>query len=199
MRRDQSVDDSTHLRSDGGNIAAFLSGLRDSQPHDYAFIRDTVRIVAPFFDDFTLKRRRLGQETKVSLDWLQRGSDFPFQAWHLSDGTLRFVCLATSLLQPAPPRTIVIDEPELGLHPHALEVLAGLLQKASQRVQVIVSTQSAPLLSQFEPEDVITVTRRAGASEFGRLDRKDLAEWMKDYTLGELWQKNVVEAGASDD
>jgi predicted ATPase len=199
MRRDQSIEDTAYLRPDASNIAAFLRLMREQNPPDYNLIRDTIRLVAPFFDDFLLKQRKNGNETKVALDWHQKGSDFPFQAWHLSDGTLRFICLATALLQPDPPPTIVIDEPELGLHPHALEVLAGLLQKASQRTQVIVSTQSAPLLSQFEPEDVITVCRKDGASVFGRLDRKDLADWMKDYTLGELWQKNVVEARASDD
>jgi len=199
MRREQSVEDTAYLRHDASNIAAFLRLMRLQNLSEYTLIRDTIRLAAPFFDDFLLKDRTNGNERTVALDWRQKASDFPFQAWHLSDGTLRFICLATALLQPDPPPTIVIDEPELGLHPHALEVLAGLLQKASQRVQVIVSTQSAPLLSQFEPEDVITVCRKDGASVFGRLDRKDLADWMKDYTLGELWQKNVVEAGASDD
>jgi predicted ATPase len=199
MRRDQSLEDAAYLRSDASNVASFLRAMRDDKMKEYSVIRDTIRLVAPFFDDFLLKEKINGNEKKVALDWRQKGSDFPFQPWHLSDGTLRFICLATALLQPNPPPTIVIDEPELGLHPHALEVLAGLLQKASQRVQVIVSTQSAPLLSQFEPEDVITVSRKNGASTFGRLDKSQLTEWMKDYTLGELWQKNVIEAGATND
>ncbi len=202
MRREQAIEDTAYMREDASNIAAFLRATREKHPADYALIRDTIRLVAPFFDNFLLNERTRGAaglEKKVALDWHQKGSDFPFQAWHLSDGTLRFMCLATALLQPNPPPIIVIDEPELGLHPHALEVLAGLLQKAAQRGQVIVSTQSAPLLSQFEPEDVITVTRKEGASVFARLDRNALAEWLKDYTLGELWQKNVIEAGAGDD
>jgi predicted ATPase len=199
MRREQSIEDTAYLRPDASNIAAFLSWMRNHELREYAFIRDTIRQVAPFFDDFLLKQRINGNGTKVVLDWRQKGSDFPFQPWQLSDGTLRFICLATALLQPDPPAIIVIDEPELGLHPHALEVLAGLLQKASNRAQVIVSTQSAPLLSLFEPEDVITVSRKDGGSAFGRLNRSELAEWMKDYTLGELWQKNVVEAGATND
>jgi predicted ATPase len=199
MRREQSIEDTAYLRPDASNLAAFLRTMRDESPDEFTLIRDTVRLVAPFFDDFLLRERAKGKETLVSLDWRQKGSDFPFQAWHLSDGTLRFICLATALLQPDPPPTIVIDEPELGLHPHALEILAGLLQKTAQRTQVIASSQSATLLSQLEPEDVITVQRRDGASVFGRLDRNELAEWMKDYTLGELWQKNVVEAGAGND
>jgi predicted ATPase len=199
MRREQSIEDTAYLRPDASNIASFMRLMREQHGEEYGLIRDTIRLVAPFFDDFLLKERVSGNERKVSLDWQQKGSDFPFQAWHLSDGTIRFICLATALLQPDPPPTIVIDEPELGLHPYALEVLAGLLQKAAARTQVIVSTQSAPLLSQFEPEDVITVSRKDGASVFSRLNQQALAEWLKDYTLGELWQKNVVEAGATND
>jgi len=199
MRREQSMQDVAYLRADASNVAAFLLDMQKNHPRHYFIIRDTIRLIAPFFDDFILKERVRGNDKKVALDWQQKGSDFPFQPWHLSDGTIRFIALATALLQPNPPPTMVIDEPELGLHPHALEVLAGLVQKVSTEVQVIISTQSAPLLSQFEPEDVITVSRRDGASTFDRLDKNDLADWLKDYTLGELWQKNVVEAGAGND
>ena len=129
----------------------------------------------------------------IQLEWSQKGTDFPFQPWHFSDGTIRFICLATALLQPDPPATVVVDEPELGLHPHALDVLGGLIKKASIRTQVIVSTQSAALLSNFDPQDVIVVTRREGVSEFTRLDEMSLGHWLADYSLGELWQKNFIE------
>ena len=99
------------------------------------------------------------------------------------------LCLATALLQPDPPSTIVIDEPELGLHPFALEVLAGLFRDASDRTQLIVSTQSATLLNQFDPGEVIVVDREDGASRFRRLDAGSLSEWTKEYTLGELVAK----------
>ncbi|MFA7013683.1 MAG: AAA family ATPase, partial [Desulfobacterales bacterium] len=124
-------------------------------------------------------------------------SSFPFQPWQLSDGTIRFICLAAALLQPSPPATVVIDEPELGLHPFALDVLAGLFRDASERTQLVVSTQSAGLLNHFEPDDVIVVDRELGASRFRRLDASSLAAWLEDFSLGELWQKNVFDGGPS--
>jgi predicted ATPase len=106
--------------------------------------------------------------------------------------------LATALLQPNPPSTIVIDEPELGLHPYALAVFADLVKSAAERTQVILSTQSPALVDFFQPEQVIVVNRREGRSEFERLDSTALAEWLEDYTLGELWRKNVVGGGPTD-
>lgn len=196
MRRDQSVRDFEYLRPDASNIAAYLLRLQTEPGSVYSLIRDTVTLIAPFFDDFLLRPETRGSQEIVRLEWRQRGSDYPFQPSQLSDGTLRFICLTTALLQPHPPATLVIDEPELGLHPHALEVIAGLIRKAASRTQVVVSTQSAPLLSQFNPEDVVVVRRREEASEFHRLDSRQLGSWLEEYTLGELWQKNYVE-GAS--
>ncbi len=197
MRRMVTTRDYEELRADAGNIAAFLLNLRDHRDHvkQYELIRDSVRLVAPFFDDFKLRPEAKGNGDQVSLEWTQRGSNYPFQPYQLSDGTLRFICLATALLQPRPPSTILLDEPELGLHPYALNVLADLLKQAAGRTQVIVSTQSAPLLDYFEPEDIIVVDRKDGASEFRRLEAEQLSEWLKDYSLGELWQKNVFEGG----
>ena len=197
MRREQSARDFDTLRSDASNIAAYLLNLQKHFLNHYTLICDTIRLIAPFFEDFRLRPEERGGEEKVRLEWLQKGSDFPFQPSHLSDGTLRFICLATALLQPKPPSTIVIDEPELGLHPHALEILAGLLSKAADKTQIIVSTQSAPLLSQFDPADVVVVNRHDGASVFNRLDAQQMGEWLDEYTLGELWQKNYVDGGAT--
>lgn len=152
-------------------------------------------MVAPFFDNFLLEPMKKGDDELIRLEWRQRGSTFPFQPWHFSDGTLRFLCLATALLQPKPPSTILIDEPELGLHPFALDLLGQLIREASTRTQIIVSTQSPTLLSGFDPKDVIVVDRTDGASRFERLDAAALAGWLEEYTLGDLLQKNVIEAG----
>lgn len=197
MRRDQSVRDRKELRTDASNLAAFLLAMRKDFAGTYALIRDTVRLIAPFFDDFLLEPHTKGEEELIRLEWRQKGSDFPFQPHHLSDGTIRFICLATALQQPQPPSTIVIDEPELGLHPYAINLLADLIQSASERTQVIVSTQSPTLLDHFAPDDVIVVNRRDGRSMFNRLDREDLVKWLCDYTVGELWQKNVFQGGPS--
>jgi predicted ATPase len=131
----------------------------------------------------------------VNLSWKQKGSDYPMQPYHFSDGTIRFICLATALLQPELPATIVIDEPELGLHPYAIEILAELIQATSQKTQLIISTQSAALVDCFKPENIIVVNRNDGASVFARLQPDKLDSWLEDYSLGELWRKNVLTGG----
>lgn len=192
MRRSESVDDRHYLRFDAANIAPFLLSLQTHRRNPYPKIIETIRLVTPFFDDFILKAN--GQD-KVRLRWRQKGSDYPLKPHHLSDGTIRFICLTTALLQPDPPSTIIIDEPELGLHPYAIEILAELIQAASKRTQVIISTQSPALVDCFSPEDIIVVNRKKGASHFERLDAKDLSAWLKDYSMGDLWRKNVIAGG----
>lgn len=195
MRRDQSLRDWQQFRHDASNIAAFLFNLKDDKKGSYNLIRDTVRLIAPFFDDFLLRPVTKGENEQVRLEWLQKGSDFPFQPSQLSDGTIRFICLATALLQPELPATIVIDEPELGLHPYAISMLADLIKSASERTQVIISTQSPTLLDYFEPHEIVVVNRNKGRSTFERLDPEALISWMEDYSVGELWQKNIVRGG----
>ncbi len=197
MRRDHSVRDWRELNPDASNIAAFLLQLRKTYKEAYEKIIETIQLIAPFFDDFLLEPEEKGESEVVRLEWRQKGSSYPFQPWQLSDGTIRFVCLATALMQPNPPSTVVIDEPELGLHPFALDVLAGLFRDASERTQLIVSTQSAALLNHFDPDEVIVVDREEGASRFRRLDAETLSEWTQDFSLGELWQKNVFDGGPS--
>jgi len=179
------------LRSDAGNLAAFLYLLQKTSSTHYEVIRDTIRLVAPFFDDFVL-RPMPENENKIRLEWREIGSDHPFLAHHLSDGTLRFICLATLLLQPKMPSTILIDEPELGLHPYAINVLASLMRSASKRSQLIVSTQSVTLVNQFEAEDLLVVDRKDHATTIERVDPERLTEWLEDYALGDLWEKNVL-------
>jgi predicted ATPase len=214
MRREHSARDFRELQPDAGNIAAFLYRMRGGEviladplaalgkverEQRYQRIRQSIQLVAPFFDDFLLEPETKGDSEVIRLEWRQKGNTFPFQPWQLSDGTIRFICLATALLQPTPPATILIDEPELGLHPFALELLASLVKEASTRTQLIISTQSPALLTAFEPEDVVIVDRISGASRFRRLESESLKEWLDDFTLGELVQKNVIEAGPSED
>jgi len=197
VRRQKPINDNEILRPDAENLAAFLYRIRQTNPGRYSQIRDVVRLAAPFFDDFKLRPVPTNPDL-IQLEWLQTDSDYPFRAHQLSDGTLRFICLATALLQPVRPPTMLFDEPELGLHPYALTLLSDLFKQAvitsNARVsrQVIVSTQSAPLLSEFTPEDVIVVERSQGESLFRRLDSADLSEWLAEYSLGELWQKNLL-------
>lgn len=196
MRRYEIIQDNEYLRSDAANIAPFLLKLREKHKAAYSQIIDAIRLVTPFFDNFKLTKTEMRPgEEKVRLDWTQKGSDYPMQPYHFSDGTMRFICLVTALLQPEMPSLIVIDEPELGLHPYAIDILAELMKAASKKTQVIVSTQSPALVDSFEPEDVVVVNRKEGASTFERLDKKSLKNWLKEYSLGELWRKNVIAGG----
>jgi len=197
MRRDCSTRDCLELRPDAGNIASFLLRLRDTEAAKYQRIRETVQLIAPFFDDFVLEPQKKGDSELVRLEWRQKGSAFPFQPWQFSDGTIRFICLTTALLQPNMPSTVVIDEPELGLHPVAIEALTALLHEAAGRTQMLVSTQSPGLLDHFDPEDVVVVERDQGASIFRRLDRESLEHWLEQYSLGELVRKDIIESGPS--
>lgn len=197
MRHGEIVEDNKVLRCDASNIAAFLLRLRNEKQTVYDEILNVCRLVAPFLDDFLLDPQQFGPKTKVALSWKTRGSDYPMQPYHLSDGTLRFICLATALLQPDPPSTIIIDEPELGLHPEAIQILGELIEDAAIRTQIIVATQSPLMLDQFSIEDIIVVNRRNRQSTFERLKRSDFNEWLEDYSIGQLWTKNVIQGGAT--
>jgi predicted ATPase len=192
IRKYCSKRDYDYLRPDASNLAAFLLFLKKKHEKEYRYIREVIRLAAPFFDDFLL-RDSLDNPDETLLEWRQKGSDYPFHPSQISDGTLRFICLATALLQPGPPSTILLDEPELGLHPYALTLLAGLIQKASIKTQVIVATQSASLISQFDPADIIVVERKNEESIFKRLPLEKLKQWIDDYSLGELWEMNLLE------
>ncbi|WP_182871223.1 AAA family ATPase [Rhodopirellula sp. JC639] len=197
MRRKSGVAQNEQLEYDARNLAAFLHFLRADHPQVFELILSTVRRIAPYLD--TIQFNYLLQaggdaEGQIQLIWKQHGSSYRFTAGHLSDGTIRFLCLVTALLQPNPPSVIVLDEPELGLHPEAISLLGGLIRSASKRMQVIVATQSPAMLSQFDAEDVITIDHEQGCSRFRRLDVAQLDQWLQDYTLGEAWQKGLINA-----
>lgn len=175
-----------YLKPDGSNLSSFLYLLKKKEPKHFKRIELMIKSIAPFFDRFDLEPNSLN-ENKIELEWKEKGyPDNYFNAYHLSDGTLRFICLATLLMQPNPPKTIIIDEPELGLHPVAINKLAGMVRKASELVQVILSTQSTNLIDNFDPEDIIVSERENQGSVFRRLKSEDLSLWMEEYTLGDL-------------
>ena len=193
LKKTVALNDNRFLRHDGSNLAAFLYYLREAHARSYDMIRRTVRLVAPFFDDFVLEPLALNEDT-IRLEWRHRGSDGYFDAAALSDGSLRFIALATLLLQPKElrPSVILLDEPELGLHPSAIAILAFLIKQASVETQIIVGTQSSLLLDNFNPEDVLVTERVDGATQFTRLEGEKLKIWLEDYSLGQLWEKNEL-------
>src|ERR1019366_3769281 len=193
MRKTAQVHDKDFLRPDGSNLAAFLYCLREQHEDAYSLIQRTIQRVAPFFDDFRLMP--LGAKPDdIELEWRHKSSDQYFNASSLSDGTLRFIALATLFLQPESlrPSMILVDEPELGLHPYAIGMLASLIRQAAANTQVIVSTQSSLLLDYFQPEDVLVANRVEGATTITHLVPAQLAAWLEDYSLGQLWEKNEL-------
>lgn len=195
VRNQSDVRDNLRLRPDAGNLGPFLRHLREHHPDHYRRIRDVVRLSAPFFKDFVYRRNQnLGDS--MDLEWYEAlgDPDTAFGPRQFSDGTLRFICLATLLNQPENlrPNLILIDEPELGLHPFALTLLAEMIQQTADLQQVIISTQSAELVNHFKPEDIVVVDRKDEESIFRRLDSEPLASWLEDYALGELWKMNVL-------
>lgn len=198
------IDQNQYLYKDAGNMAAYLYALKNQQTAYYRRIVETIQEVAPQFGGFYLEPDRVN-ENLIALNWQEPGSDYVFGPHQLSDGLLRFMALTTVLLQPEEelPNLIVIDEPELGLHPYAIRILADLVRKAATTTQIILATQSATLVNEFEPEEIIAVDRKRvqppgypGSTEwesvFQRLDSGELGEWLQEYTISELWEKSVI-------
>ena len=176
MKKTADVHDNRRLRPDGANLAAFLYYLRERHKSEYELIRDTVRLAAPFFDDFTLQPSALNED-KIRLEWRHAGSDAYFDASSLSDGSLRFIALAALLLQPATlrPSTILLDEPEIGLHPYAITLLSSLMSSRRRLRRRLSSPRSRrSCLDHFAPEDVLVADRVEGRTEFSRLDPERL-------------------------
>lgn len=194
VKQEHNISNNKVFMNDAGNLAAFLYRLKQNFERNYQEIVRTVQLIAPYFSDFVLEPQE-GNEEQIVLKWQQKGCEDIFNASQLSDGTLRFICLATLLLQPheLQPATIIVDEPELGLHPYAITIFAEMVRQLSDEKQIIISTQSVEMLNEFDAEDVIVVDRGEDGSQFKRLDEQELEIWInEDYALGDLWKKNIL-------
>ena len=192
VKQKHASNDNLRLKIDAANLAAYLKMLHEKHNSEYKRIVDNIKLVAPFFDDFV---HREGENEYIELEWKQQGRpDSPLKAHMLSDGALRFICLVTLLLQPISllPDTIIIDEPELGLHPYAITVLAEIFQQVSESKQLIVSTQSVELVNELSPEDIIVVDQEDGRSSFKRFESEELTGWLEEFSLGEIWKRNIL-------
>ena len=186
-------NDSYFLYESGDNLAAFLYEINRAQKIAYNNIVKTLQSIAPYFSDFYFNPNEAGY---MRLQWTDRFSDMIYGAHDLSDGTLRFIALTALFMQPKLPATIIIDEPELGLHPAAIAKLSGMVKSAAaKKCQVIIATQSADLIGHFQAEDIVTVDQLNGESVFARLDSKDLEQWLDQYSIDELWKKNIIPTG----
>lgn len=191
VKQRHSMNDNLRLQIDAANLAAYLHMLYKKYPSHYQSIVRTIQLVAPYFRDFVLRP----ESEFVELEWTQKGKpDTVLKANMLSDGTLRFICLATLLLQPNSllPATVLIDEPELGLHPYAITVLADLFKQVAENKQLIVSTQSVELVNELHPEDVIVVDQEEDTSLFRRFTSDELSGWLEEYSMGEIWKRNIL-------
>jgi predicted ATPase len=192
------VDDAVFLRHNAGNLAAFLKMLKEDAEFAkyYARIIRRIQNVMPQFGDFVLNPIP-GAKDYVRLNWKgSSGNDYLFDPHQISDGSLRFMALAALLLQPPDllPEFIVLDEPELGLHPAAIAELGGMVRIAAQNAQVLLATQSTRLVDEFGPENLVLVERDdvRHCSVFKTLNIEQLSEWLARYSLSELWEKNVI-------
>jgi predicted ATPase len=190
-------DDGRYLYEDGGNLPAFLLRLRESSDETERFAFDRIekvmRLLVPSFAQFVLEP----EGSSLILRWREEGSDRDFHAGQAPDGMLRLAALVTLLSQPNTtlPGILIIDEPELGLHPDAIAFVAGLMRSASKVTQLIVATQSPELVDEFEPEDIVVVQRKRRESLLERKSKEELKVWMDEYSLGDLWRKNVLGGG----
>ncbi len=185
--------DSLVLYDKGENLAPVLYKIKHEHPKIYSRIVKTIQSIAPYFSDFVLEPNEAGY---MKLYWQDKFSAYNYGVVDLSDGTIRFIAMAVLFMQPYPPETIVVDEPELGLHPFAISKLAGMISSAAGRgSQVIVATQSVELVNCFQPEDIVAVDQKEGSSIFTRLKNEDFRIWLEEYSLGDLWQMNIINKG----
>ena len=190
IRQKWSEDDNRWLKEDAANLAPFLARLRESAPPYYQRVVGSLRLILPFFDDFVLEPER----GLLLLRWKEKGSDRVFSPAQAADGMLRVMALIALLQQPEQdlPDLLILDEPELGLHPYAIEIVAGMIEAVSSRVQVLVATQSVSLVDRVDPGSIVVVERKVRQSEYRRLVPADLEGWLARYSTSELWEKNVL-------
>lgn len=190
IRQRWSRQDNLWLKEDGANLAPFLFRLYETNPKYYTRIISTIRMIAPYFQDFVFDP--LGET--LLLQWSERGTDMIFGPHQASDGTIRVIALVALLLRPESelPSVIILDEPELGLHPYAINIIAGLLRSISIHTQVILATQSMTLIDYFDPGQIVVVERLDRSSTFHRLSEEKLKDWLEEYSIAELWEKNVI-------
>jgi predicted ATPase len=196
MRRKSSRSDGQYLHRDGSNIAAYLYRLgkgTETEYQAYQGIQESVRRLIPFFAEFVLEP----ENGHVLLQWRERGSEEIFSASQASDGMLRIFALMTLLCQPKEnlPALMMLDEPELGLHPQAIMLLGAHIRKVSQNCQVIVATQSTALVDEFSLDEIVVLSRPGRESTLRRLNEQEYAAWLEEYSAGELWRKNIFEGG----
>lgn len=193
LRQSCPIETSNYLQSHGNNLPSFLLFLRDNYHESYKRITSYIRDVVPQFQDFYLEP----SGKTISLRWMDTSAtDYRFNAHQFSDGSIRFIALATLLLQPegTMPRVIILDEPELGLHPYAITQLAEMIKDASIHAQIIIATQSKDLVDHFDIDNISIVEMNSDtlSTSATHLSEDEYHRWLEQYTVSELWDKNII-------
>ena len=185
------ADDNDSLRTHGGNLAAVLHRLEQEDLPRFELISRHIRRALPVFDRFQLD----DSYGKVSLRWKAAGTDKSFGAHLTSDGSLRFFALVTLLNLPLEmlPNVLLLDEPELGLHPAAVALIGGMIKALAVDRQIIVATQSPLLVDAFDIEEIVVLDLQGGRTTFRRPDADEYRRWLDEgFMPGEMWQKNLI-------
>ena len=185
------VEDNNYLRNHGGNLAAVLYRLEQEDLRRYEVICRHIGRILPGFDRFVLDE----SYGKVLLRWQAKGTDKTFGAHLTSDGSLRFFALVTLLNLPPEmlPGVLLLDEPELGLHPAAITLIGGMIKALAEERQIIVATQSPLLVDAFDLDEIFVLDLQDGRTEIRKLDPDKYQQWLDDsFTPGQLWQKNLL-------
>ena len=191
FKQSWDVQDNAQLRSDGGNLAPILLRLEREDVARYELICKQIARILPTFDRFQLD----DPYGKTILRWRAKGSDKVIGAHLTSDGSLRFFALVTLLNLPSEmmPSVLLLDEPELGLHPQAVELIGQMIRRVGLERQVIVATQSPLLVDVFDLDQVIVLDLDDGRTTCRQLDPVDYQHWLDDdFAPSDLWWKNVL-------
>ena len=190
LRQPQPADlPEDHLLPDSRNLALVLNQIEHAGDDRFK------NLLKQFFPRFERMSTRVSGGT-VQFYLHETGFNAPIPATRLSDGTIRFITLLATLLSPSPPPLVCIEEPELGLHPDAVALLADLLAEASERMQLVVTTHSDALVSALtnHPDAIVACERPGAGTVLRRLDPKKLAGWLNKYRLGDLWRMGELGA-----
>ena len=190
FKKTWDAGDHAYMRADGGNLAAILHLLENEDLDRYELICRHIRRVLPGFDCFQIEE----QYGKVALRWRSRLLNKTYGAHLTSDGSLRFFALATLLNLPGEmlPGVLVLDEPELGLHPKAIALIGDMIGVMAESRQIILATQSPLLVDAFELDQVFVLEMRDGRTELTSPDSVQLQTWLNEFSVGEMWQKNLL-------
>jgi predicted ATPase len=186
IRLPQQMRDAQLPGHDGEDLVSCLYTLRETDPDRFETIEATLRAGFPDFERLNFPPVAAGT---LAMTWKDKTSKNPFFMHQLSEGTLRFLWLATLLQSPGLTAVTMIDEPEVSLHPELLSLLADLLREASARTQLIVATHADRLIRFLKPSEVVTISMNdEGAAEATRADELDLEKWLQEYTFDEVWR-----------